>query len=263
MNKSAPVVLAVLIVAGAVAGYYYYRQQGQEPPPAPTLAVTPPAPPPAAPAAEPQILHPIESPAETAPLPSIEQSDAAMLDSLRDLLGNKALALLMSDRIIHRIVATVDALPRRQVPMAVRPVKPVPGSFLTAGKEGDLTIAPGNAARYDAFAALARSVDARKLVDVYRHYYPLFQRAYRELGYPKGYFNDRLIEAIDDLLDAPEPAGPVRLVQPKVLYQFADANLESRSAGQKIMIRMGVENAKIVKAKLREIRQVLTGGAAR
>jgi len=257
MNKSVQIVVAVVIVAVAVAGYYFWQQRQQ---PAPTLAVTPPPPPPAAPAAEPQILHPIESPA---PPPSVEHSEATMVSALQDMLGKKALALLLTDRMIHRIVATVDALPRRKAPTSVWPVKPVPGSFVTTGSEGDLAIAADNAARYAPYAALARSVDARRLVDLYRSYYGLFQRAYQELGYPKGYFNDRLIEAIDDLLDAPEPAEPVRLVQPKVLYQFADPDLESRSAGQKIMIRMGVKNAKTVKAKLREIRQVLTGGGAR
>jgi Protein of unknown function (DUF3014) len=48
-------------------------------------------------------------------------------------------------------------------------------------------------------------------------------------------------------------------VQPKVLYQFADPELESRSAGQKILMRMGPVNESRVKAKLRDIRKALTG----
>jgi hypothetical protein len=83
------------------------------------------------------------------------------------------------------------------------------------------------------------------------------QEDYRNLGYPKGYFNDRLIEAIDDMLAAPEAPATVALVQPKVLYQYADPDLEARSAGQKIMMRMGSENAAKVKAKLQEIRREL------
>jgi Protein of unknown function (DUF3014) len=42
------------------------------------------------------------------------------------------------------------------------------------------------------------------------------------------------------------------------MYEFADPALEARSAGQKIMIRMGSENAAKVKAKLREIRREVT-----
>ena len=60
------------------------------------------------------------------------------------------------------------------------------------------------------------------------------------------------------MLEAPVPTGPVKLVRPKVLYQFADPELEGLSAGQKIMVRMGPENEARVKAKLREIRRALT-----
>ena len=91
----------------------------------------------------------------------------------------------------------------------------------------------------------------------YGRAYPLFQRAYEELGYPGKYFNDRLMQALDDLLAAPELDGPPALVQPKVLYQFADPDLETRSAGQKILLRMGKANALRVKAKLLEVRRAL------
>lgn len=79
-----------------------------------------------------------------------------------------------------------------------------------------------------------------------------------DLGYPKAYFNDRLIEVIDHLLAAPEVPAQTKLVQPKVFYQFADPDLETRSAGQKILMRIGNENAARIKAKLREIRSELT-----
>jgi len=43
-----------------------------------------------------------------------------------------------------------------------------------------------------------------------------------------------------------------------VLYEFADPALENLSAGQKIVVRMGPENGKRVKDKLRAIRRELT-----
>jgi hypothetical protein len=92
-------------------------------------------------------------------------------------------------------------------------------------------------------------VDTQKLVQAYVRYYPLFQKAYQELGYPNGYFNDRLVEVIDHLLAAPDVPAPIALAQPKVLYEFADPALESRSAGQKILMRMGPVNEARVKAK--------------
>jgi hypothetical protein len=82
----------------------------------------------------------------------------------------------------------------------------------------------------------------------------LFQSAYVELGYPNGYFNDRLVEVIDHLLAAPEANAPIRLVQPKVLYEFEDADLQALSSGRKAMLRLGPANEARVKAKLREFR---------
>ena len=95
-------------------------------------------------------------------------------------------------------------------------------------------------------------------MDLYVRFYPLFPQAYRELGYPKKHFNDRLMQAIDDLLAAPAMTQPIELVRPKVLYECEDPALQDLSAGQKMMIRIGPENAALVKAKLREIRRELT-----
>jgi hypothetical protein len=159
---------------------------------------------------------------------------------------------------VRRFVATVDNLPRKTTAVRLMPVKPVPGGFAVAGSGADTTIGPQNTLRYRPYVIVMEGVEAKRLVATYVQLYPLFQAAYRELGYPNGYFNDRLIQAIDDMLAAPEVASP-RLVQPKVLYEFADPALEGLSAGRKILVRMGPENAKRVKDKLRAIRRELVG----
>jgi hypothetical protein len=99
------------------------------------------------------------------------------------------------------------------------------------------------------------AIDEKALVADYARAYPLFQQAYVELGYPGKQFNDRLIQAIDDLLSAPELDAPLDLVRPRVVYEFASPDLETRSAGQKIMLRMGPQNAARVKAKLLLVRR--------
>jgi hypothetical protein len=266
------VALLVALLAGAVGAYYYYfvSTHMAEPVAAPT------APPatvgaPAAPAPEassaPVISHPVEAPKAppgeiVPPLPGLADSDPAARDALIGLLGAKSFAdYFYPERIILRIVATVDNLPRKSAPARMMPVKPVAGAFVTVGTGDDAVISPQNDARYTPYVRILQAIDARKLVAVYSRFYPLFQRAYRELGYPNKYFNDRLIEAIDDLLAAPELEGPVKLAQPKVLYEFADPDLEGRSAGQKIMMRMGRDNEAKVKAKLRALRRALVAGA--
>jgi hypothetical protein len=138
------------------------------------------------------------------------------------------------------------------------PVKAVPGIFVVSGSEKGFEIGADNALRYRPYVLAMEAVEAKRLVAAYVRLYPLFQTAYEELGYPDGYFNDRLVQAIDDLLAAPDIAAP-RLAQPKVLYEFADPDLEQRSAGQKMMLRMGAGNAARVKDKLRALRRELTG----
>jgi hypothetical protein len=45
------------------------------------------------------------------------------------------------------------------------------------------------------------------------------------------------------------------------MYVYADPALEARPAGQKLLIRMGPENAQAVKAKLKELRAIVTAGS--
>jgi hypothetical protein len=103
--------------------------------------------------------------------------------------------------------------------------------------------------------------------------YPLFQQSYQELGYPRGYFNDRLVEVIDQLLATPEPVGPlaVHLTEvkgpitsdrPWVRYEFADPALQALPAGSKMLLRMGPDNARRLKAKLAELRAAITRAPA-
>jgi hypothetical protein len=163
--------------------------------------------------------------------------------------------------MVRRFVATVDNLSRPTVALKVRSLRPVPGVFEVA-RDGDaVTVAAGNAARYAPYVLALERIDAKQLAGVYLRFYPLFQQAYEELGYPQAYFNDRLVASIDHLLAAPEPSVPPRLTQPKVLYEFEDPRLEALSAGQKAMLRLGPDNAQRVKAKLRALRAEITASA--
>jgi hypothetical protein len=194
--------------------------------------------------------------------PPLDASDALLETGLRALVGGGALAAILAPRdLVRSVVATVDNLPRRSLFAANMPVTPAPGAFETTFAPGGLAIAEGNAARYTAHVRLLQLVDAARLVALYERHYPLFAQAYRELGYPNGHFNDRLVEAIEVALSTPEVAPPLRVVQPKVYYEFVDRGLETLPAAQKLLLRMGPENAAIVRAKLAEIHALLTRNA--
>ena len=252
MKKNISIAVAAIIILGSIAAYFYWQQS--QPKPEPVHVQVLPSPPPP----KPEVRQVIEAPPVSPPLPALADSDNFMLDALTGLVNNKSLMKLFhTERIIHNIVATIDNLPRRRAPMSVMPVEQAAGKFVTAGDEGDLTISPKNAARYTPYVKIAEAIDAKKLVEIYVRLYPLFQQAYEGLGYPKKYFNDRLIVVLDDLLAAPDIKEPVKLAQPSVFYLFADPDLEGRSIGQRILMRTGSKNEAIIKGKLRGIKQEL------
>jgi DUF3014 family protein len=244
----------ILLVIGG-AGFYLMRGDTPEPEAAvetPRPVVETPAPPPTS------VAETAPAPARTLPLPPLDESDPEVLGGLTELLGQDAVMRhLVPERLIRNIVVTIDNVPRQKMALNQRPVQPTPGDFITSGEESAMVIAPANYARYQPFVALVSKLDAKTLVSFYRGLEPLFQEAYEDLGHPGASFNTRLNEVIEHLLQTPTPRGQIALVQPSVLYKYADDRLEKLSAGQKLMIRMGVDNATVIKGKLREIQAEL------
>ncbi len=256
------VIGVALVVAVAAIGYNAWRQMRPVEVPPPVAPSEAPAPAATAPAqAEAPVEHPL--PANAAePLPPLEKSDAPLADALGQLLGSRNFGeLLFTDGIVRRIVATVDNLPRERVAKRVMAVRPAPGTLIVDRSGEEVVLSARNSARYARYVEVLQAVDVKRAVALYVKFYPLFQRAYQDLGYPKGYFNDRLIAVIDHLIAAPEVRPPIRLMQPKVRYEYVDPELESLSAGQKIMLRIGPDNAAKMKAVLRTVRDELVAQA--
>jgi hypothetical protein len=211
----------------------------------------------ARPSVAPAIANPVPdaSGAAGGALPTLESSDKPLHDALAEITGERVLdELIRPEMLLRHIVVTIDNLPRKRAAVELRPTKPVPGQFLANGDEQSATLDSANYARYTPYVRVAQRLDAQRVGTLYFHYYPLFQEAYQSLGYPNGYFNDRLVATIDDMLATPDVTGPIALTRPNVTYQYADPKLEALSAGQKLLLRMGPENAAVIKAKLRELR---------
>ena len=259
--------LIVLALVAGVAGWYFLWPRTPHPPQevAPAPAATPPV---AQKQPETTIAYPVEKiapqaiPGSNQALPTLDGSDVVARDAIAAIFNGDAFArLLVPNAVIRHVVATVDNLPRETLAARVRPVVPATGLFATANTAQGISIAGDNAARYAAYVKAAEAIDTRRLAELYVRLYPLLQQAYVELGYPHDYFNDRLVSVIDHLLAAPEPKPPVYVSQPKVLYEFSDPALEELSSGQKVMVRVGIDNELRLKAKLREIRKAVTAGA--
>ncbi|MGH8121060.1 MAG: DUF3014 domain-containing protein [Gammaproteobacteria bacterium] len=200
------------------------------------------------------------SPTEQQPLPVQDLSDAFIEEEFRHLYDEQKFGgLFLLKDIIRNMIVTIDNLTGNKLPQKYSFTTPPGGQFVTfRDVAGNEFIDAKNYNRYQAFIDLAEAADIRRFVSFYVRYYPLFQQAYRGLGYPDRYFNDRFVQVLDHVLAAPEIRVPIKLVRPKVFYQFADPELEALSAGQKLMIRIGPDNALRAKARIKELRQALT-----
>ena len=259
---------AAVVLAGVVGGGVYLARKALNPEVAVTNTSAPAAASTAMNVAPPPIQHPISqadagpASASTAALPTLNDSDASVASALGGLAGGSDLSsLLVREQVIPRIVATVDALPRSAWGSRVLPARPPQGAFVTETANGIVAVGSQNAARYVPYMQIVDSVDPGALVAWYVQSYPLFQQAYQQLGYPKSYFNDRVIVAIDDMLAAPEPTEPQALTldPAKGIYRYADPAMESLSTGQRLLLRTGPANEARIKAKLRAIRTQLVG----
>jgi len=261
MNKAILWSAAVVVVGAGAGLYYYYKVRDAEPPP---VDAKPAQVAPAAPADEPPaIANPVpEVPPEAAkPLPALNESDPDAKAGFTTLFGKGSdESFLTPENIVRRFVVTVDNLPRRKIATEMRALKPVTGQTAVTEQGETLTLSDANYARYAPYIKLMQQADAKQIAAEYFRWYPLLQKSYEDLGYPGQYFNDRVVQVIDHLLETPNVRGPIALTQPKVFYEFADPTLEERSAGQKTLLRMGPANAAAVKQKLRELRQELTSG---
>lgn len=252
-------VVVILALAAWVAWMYVNRA------PSPSVSHERIAPPVSAMSAPIQ-QHPIEeartspAPASTAPLPALRQSDTTVIDDLLALApGANLEGLLVSKAVIPRIVATVDALPGKRLARNILPLRGALGAFQVSETEAGSVRASSNHDRYAPYLQMLANADVAATADWYVRHYPLFQQAYRELGYPDAYFNDRLIAVIDHLLTTPEPSTQPVLVAEKGHWVYANPQMEALSAGQKLMLRAGVENERMIKQKLGELRSLLTG----
>jgi len=259
-NRLAWWIGGVIIAAAIAAACFHYIHKT---PAAPDIAATAALQPPPAPEADAEkaLLHPVPAQESTTALPALAASDEVALGELAGIIGRPSVdQFMVPESVIKRMVVTIDNLSSQRLAVERRPARRTAGRLVVEERGEIVTLSAANYSRYAPFISVVHAADPASLAAAYFRLYPLFQQAYEELGYNGKYFNDRVVEVIDHLLQTPEVPDPIRLVQPSVFYKFADPDLEARSAGQKLLIRMGSENARVIKQKLRALREEITRG---
>jgi hypothetical protein len=268
LSGNKPIVLTfvvVLVAIAAVVGYFLMNDKNK---PVATESIKLPAvvvatrieetlPEPVA-LPEPGIVvdpAPREVPEPAFVLPLLDDSDQLLRDGVVSLTRNEGVNVwLAPNQLIRKFVAVVDNVAQGQV--AKEPARSLApqGPFLVKKIDDEIfEIDPASYNRYNQFTTIAISMDARRAAEFYHLLRPMLQDAYEELGYGNKPFDDVLFESIGRLLETPIIDGPIRVVQPVVMYKFEEDRLESLSPAQKQMIRMGPKNTRLLQAKISEV----------
>jgi len=201
--------------------------------------------------------HPMP-PAPIRALPPLAQSDPVVRDAVGNVEGAAALVgMLAAGDLVRRFVGTIDRIPSHSLPRHVLPIVIPVAPYDATTQAAAHVLEQADYARYVRIVDVVDAVDMHGAASVYWRLYPLLQQAYEQLGAHKGYFNDRVVEIIDHLLQTPAPGAPIAVVSAGGLLRFEDPRLEACSAGQKALLRMGPANAARVESKLRQLRQLL------
>lgn len=226
----------------------------ESPAPAPTpVAQTPEV-------AEQVVVNEPVVPEEVIDLPVLNESDAFLTERIQGLeTGTRVLSLLTPDDVIRKFVVFVDNVADSNLPQLEYPVRrPSQGMAVRELDENLFEMQSVSYQRYTPIIDGLVALNPERALEIYEVMKPLFQEANRELGYPDRNFDDTLVRAIDTVLSARTAEGPFQLIKPKVMYIYADSEIEGLNPVEKQLLRLGPQNAEKLKLTLRQYRERLT-----
>lgn len=197
-----------------------------------------------------------------APLPepaiSLAEADSLLTGDVQPLNGGAVIEQFVAQpNILERSTGIVDTLRQGSVPYKLLPVGRPETKFPFRDDGAGVTMDPVGFERYNGLASVVNKLDTSAAVDLYGSYESAIEEAWSLMGYPDVSFNDAVMGALALLLTAPEPDLDARLIKKEANWIYADEDLESLPPLQKQMMRMGPDNAAIIKDKARELRSAL------
>jgi hypothetical protein len=234
----------VLVIGLAVAAYFLFFAGGPRPVPEKKPAETA--------AAKPEGVGSDNVP--VFPPTSLDASDDLIRKLAKELSTSPRLdAWLKSKDFVRKFTAAVD-----NIAAGVSPAKQIDffapeGQFQVFKIGAAEYIDPASYERYNLPTEVFVSFDPKETIRFFKGLKPLFQDAYKELGYPNKDFGQTLKKAILELLEAPVVEGDVRLEKKIKSYAYSDPKLESLTDAQKSFLRMGPANVGAIQIKLKEM----------
>ncbi|GGB44606.1 DUF3014 domain-containing protein [Shewanella inventionis] len=188
------------------------------------------------------------------PLPALAESD--------DFIENKTLAIangmkiapmILKKDIARQFVVFVDNLAQGELVRKASPLKGPETEFSVSEITNKIFLNPDSYHRYDLYADFVAGLNEKDLVATYTELKPLFAEAFAELGYSDIDFDNRMQAMFTMVENAPIIEDPIELSSVTVNYHFADPNLEALPNAQKLLIRMGPENTRKIKAAVKKL----------
>ena len=188
----------------------------------------------------------------------LHESDEPVRELAQELSADPTFAewLKIKD-LIRTIVAVTNNIADGESPANHLDFMAPKGDFQVVSKGGKYFVSPKSYRRYNRMARTAASIETEVVKALYPQLEPLFQRAYDDLGYPGRKFRDTLDKAFAVILKTPIVLGSIELEKKVISFGYKDSELEALNPAQKHLLRMGPDNLKKIKGKLREIAVVL------
>jgi hypothetical protein len=237
------VTVVAAVAASAVVALGWRRR-------APETSVEPPPPQPAPPA---------EAQASAAPLPPPAATGLITPGALLDAVSPRTLLrrALRDGDPLRRLAIIADNVAEGASPREELGSFALQQPFSVVDRGGETVIAAASYARYDAFADLVASVDARAAGVAYRALHAPLERAYRALGYPDASIDAVVARALRRLEAAPVRDGGVAVAPEGGLFELVDPRLRELGDVEKHVLRMGPRNTRLLQAKARELEEAL------
>ncbi|MFT6976564.1 MAG: hypothetical protein ACJAZA_000264 [Shewanella psychromarinicola] len=190
------------------------------------------------------------------PLPTLDESDDFVeAKTLAIANGMKIAPMILKKDIARQFVVFVDNLAQGNMVRKASPLKGPDTKFTVSEITNKIYLNPDSYHRYDLYANFIEGLSDKDLISTYTELKPLFAEAFTELGYSNIDFDTRMQQVFSMVADAPIIEDPIELSSISVNYKFVDPNLEALPNAQKLLIRMGPENARKIKAAVKKLQQ--------
>ena len=204
----------------------------------------------------PEVIAPSDPPIEPIenPLPMLEESDDPVRDALGEIpMGTIGQQYLIPSNIIERSASLIYLTSKGDVPYKLLPVAR-PAKPFSISDDGTQVVADASGfARYDALAQWLESLDLSTILLSLQPFLPLFREAWSYYGEPPEDFDFAVVIALDLIASTPSvDTTEARLIKKEAVWIYEDPSIEGLAPIQKQVLRMGPENAAVVKSKADE-----------